>query len=163
MAKLYVAYGSNLNKQQMKDRCPGAKFVGIGVIEGYELQFKGARYGAHATIAPKEGSSVPVGIWSIQKRDEISLDVYEGYRKIGYCYYDKEKIPVRLADGRTIYGMVYIMDQRKDFGEPSSRYYETVREGYRNCGLDESVLERALYASMELAEARMAEEHQCPW
>ena len=28
MAKLYVAYGSNLNKEQMKDRCPGAEFVG---------------------------------------------------------------------------------------------------------------------------------------
>lgn len=66
MAKLYVAYGSNLNKQQMKGRCPDAKFVGTGVIENYELQFKGSLYGAHATIAPKEGASVPVGLWTIQ-------------------------------------------------------------------------------------------------
>ena len=42
MAKLYVAYGSNLNKEQMRYRCPTAKFVGTGIIEGYELQFKGS-------------------------------------------------------------------------------------------------------------------------
>ena len=35
MAKLYVAYGSNLNKEQMRYRCPTAKFVGTGIIEGY--------------------------------------------------------------------------------------------------------------------------------
>ena len=81
MAKLYVAYGSNLNKRQMKGRCPGAKFVGTGVIENYALQFKGSLYGAHATIAPQEGSFVPVGLWTIQSRDENRLDMYEGYRK----------------------------------------------------------------------------------
>lgn len=74
MAKLYVAYGSNLNKNQMRSRCPGAKFVGTGVIENYELQFKGSLHGAHATIAPKEGAFVPVGVWTIQKRDESYLD-----------------------------------------------------------------------------------------
>ena len=51
MAKLYVAYGSNLNREQMRYRCPTAKFVGTGIIEGYELQFKGALHGACATIA----------------------------------------------------------------------------------------------------------------
>jgi len=39
--KLYVAYGSNLNKNQMRYRCPTAKFYGIGELQGYELQFKG--------------------------------------------------------------------------------------------------------------------------
>lgn len=78
MAKLYVAYGSNLNKEQMRYRCPTAKFVGTGIIEGYELQFKGALHGACATIAPKEGAAVPVGIWTIQKPDEKRLDLYEG-------------------------------------------------------------------------------------
>ena len=40
MGKLYVAYGSNLNMEQMKGRCPGSVFLGTGVIENYELQFK---------------------------------------------------------------------------------------------------------------------------
>ena len=58
--RLYVAYGSNLNIRQMKYRCPGAKLYGRGVIEDYALQFKGQPHGAFATIAPKEGASVPV-------------------------------------------------------------------------------------------------------
>lgn len=163
MAKLYVAYGSNLNKQQMKGRCPDAKFVGTGVIENYELQFKGSLYGAHATIAPKEGASVPVGLWTIQSRDENRLDMYEGYRKTGYRYYDKEQVRVNMTNGGSVIGMVYIMDQRMDFGQPTPGYYDTVREGYANCGLDETVLEQALNSSLELAQARMAEEPQHPW
>lgn len=92
MAKLYVAYGSNLNKEQMRYRCPTAKFVGTGIIEGYELQFKGALHSACATIAPKEGAAVPVGIWTIQRADEKRLDLYEGYHEHGHSFYDKEQI-----------------------------------------------------------------------
>ena len=46
MGKLYVAYGSNLNMRQMKGRCPESVFLGTGVIEDHELQFKGSAYGA---------------------------------------------------------------------------------------------------------------------
>ena len=151
MAKLYVAYGSNLNKEQMKDRCPGAEFVGTGSIENYELQFKGSLHGAHATIAPKEGSSVPVGMWTIQKRDESRLDMYEGYNPKGYCYYNKEQIPVKMDDGSSLTGMVYIMDQRMDFGNPSKSYYDIVRQGYADCGLDTNVLDHAVNDSMDPA------------
>ena len=130
MAKLYVAYGSNLNKEQMCYRCPAAKFVGTGIIEGYELQFKGALHGACATIAPKVGTAVPVGIWTIQRADEKRLDLYEGYHEHGHSFYDKEQISVKMDDGSTITGMVYIMDPRMDFGNPSAGYYDIVHRGY---------------------------------
>lgn len=55
--KLYVAYGSNLNKGQMKYRCPTAKYVGAGELQGYELQFKGRERSAFATIGRKDGAS----------------------------------------------------------------------------------------------------------
>lgn len=151
MGKLYIAYGSNLNMRQMYGRCPGAKFLGTGVIENYALQFKGSPHGAHATIAPQEGAVVPVGIWRIQKRDETNLDRYEGYHKPGYCYYDKEQIPVKFENGMQIKGMVYIMDKTKDFGFPSVGYYHTVLQGYRDCGLDTRVLEKALKESVQMA------------
>lgn len=35
--KLYIAYGSNLNLNQMKYRCPTAKLLGVGVVKNYEL------------------------------------------------------------------------------------------------------------------------------
>ena len=139
MAKYYTAYGSNLNFRQMKMRCPTAKFVGTGTIEDYELQFKGRPFGAHATIAPCPGASVPVGVWKIQAGDERALDFYEGYPN----YYFKEQLPVKV-DGRERSTMVYIMDLKQDFGIPSRSYFETIAEGYRDCGLDENVLYHSL-------------------
>lgn len=155
MEKLYVAYGSNLNMRQMKNRCPTARFVGTGIIQNYELQFKGTPYGAHATIAPTPGQSVPVGIWTIRKEDENRLDLYEGYHKTGYRYYDKAQLAVQMDGGGSLMGMVYIMDPKMDFGKPTPGYVNTVRQGYRDCGLDATVLDTALQKSQELAQQRI--------
>lgn len=77
---LYLAYGSNLNKRQMAHRCPTAKFICTSVLEGYELLFRGGHGSAVANVEPKKDSSVPVGIWEIDDRDEKALDIYEGLR-----------------------------------------------------------------------------------
>ncbi len=150
MSKLYIAYGSNLNLQQMQYRCPTAKLVGTGEIQDYELQFKGSARGAHATIAPSPGKSVPVAVWTLRRRDEGLLDCYEGYPH----YYFKQTIPVKMQN-KTIEGMAYIMDQKMDFGAPTRQYLETVRQGYRDCGLDSAVLEQAYKDSLELAQPRL--------
>ena len=65
MKKLYIAYGSNMDEEQMAFRCPTATLVGTAIVEGYELIFKGSRTGSYATIEPKEGSIVPVLVWEI--------------------------------------------------------------------------------------------------
>ena len=140
--RLYVAYGSNLNILQMKHRCPTAKLCGTGTVANYQLQFKGRPQSAFATISPKEGSSVPVAVWELQPRDERALDLYEGYPS----HYFKQDIPVQL-DGKEVVGMAYIMDLEMDHGLPSLAYYQTVQEGYEDCGLDVSVLERAVLDS----------------
>lgn len=140
--RLYVAYGSNLNKSQMKFRCPTAKFYGVGTIEGYELQFKGSSNSAFATITPKVGASVPVAVWSLKPMDEFMLDRYEGYPS----HYFKQDVPVNV-NGKEITAMVYIMNLKMDYGLPSNSYYHIVRQGYEVCGLDTSVLEKAVLDS----------------
>lgn len=140
--RLYVAYGSNLNICQMKHRCSTAKLYGTGEIKDYELQFKGHPDSAFATIAPKEGASVPVAVWEIQPRDEMSLDRYEGYPS----HYFKQNIPVQL-DGEEVNAMVYIMNLKMGFGLPSPYYYQTVHEGYNDCGLNTDVLDTAVKES----------------
>ena len=57
--RLYIAYGSNLNLEQMAFRCPTAKVVGKSELKDYELLFRGGRRGAVATVEPKAGSTVP--------------------------------------------------------------------------------------------------------
>lgn len=142
--RLYVAYGSNLNIAQMRFRCPTAKLYGTGTIEGYELQFKGHPQSAFATIAPKEGASVPVAVWDIQPRDEKFLDRYEGYPS----HYFKQDVPVQL-DGEEVTAMVYIMNLKMQYGLPTPDYYRTVYEGYKNCGLDTAVLDEAVKDSAQ--------------
>ena len=142
--RLYVAYGSNLNFEQMKHRCPTAKLYDTGIIEGYELQFKGEPTCAFATIAPKENASVPVAVWEIQPRDEMALDRYEGYPS----HYFKQNGPVQLG-GEEVSAMVYIMNLKRQFGMPSPHYYQTVLEGYHDCGLDTDVLDQAVKDSAQ--------------
>ena len=142
--RLYAAYGSNLNIEQMKHRCPTARLRGTGIVEDFELQFKGSSDCAFATIAPKNGSSVPVAIWELQPRDEAALDRYEGYPS----HYFKQNVPV-VMEGESISVMAYIMDQRMNFGLPSALYYRTVHDGYRDCGLDVGALEAAVGRSAQ--------------
>lgn len=110
MSKLYVAYGSNLNLKQMAYRCPTATLVGTGVIENYQLQFKGIPSGAYATIAPCKGKSVPVAVWDIKPIDEMRLDRYEGYPS----HYFKQDVPVKMNNGKELSAMVYIMDLKQN-------------------------------------------------
>lgn len=127
--KLYVAYGSNLHLEQMLHRCPDAKIYGAGVIKNYDLTFWGNwhRNGV-ATVVPKEGTDVPVGLWVISENDEKNLDVYEGWPHL----YRKEDIEVTMDDGSVVTGMVYVMnenDMRPCY--PSEYYFNTIATGYR--------------------------------
>ena len=38
--QLYIAYGSNINLEQMAYRCPHSKVVGTSEIKDYELEFR---------------------------------------------------------------------------------------------------------------------------
>lgn len=142
--RLYVAYGSNLNLYQMKFRCPTARLIGTGIVKDHELQFKGRSDCAFATITPKHGCTVPVAVWELKESDEKFLDRYEGYPS----HYFKRFVPVEMKNGKTISGMVYIMNLRQNFGVPSDSYVHTVSEGYRNCRLDISVLKDAIRQSV---------------
>lgn len=57
--KLYGAYGSNMNLEQMSHRCPKAKVVGNGTLEDYKLTFRGGYKGV-ANIEPCKGRAVPI-------------------------------------------------------------------------------------------------------
>lgn len=93
--KKYIAYGSNLNLEQMARRCPTAKVIGAGEIRDHELLFRGYRESAVATVEPKKGASVPVLIWEIGPEDERNLDIYEGHPRL----YGKVNLEVQMENG----------------------------------------------------------------
>lgn len=136
---LYIAYGSNLNLSQMKQRCPTARVIGASEIKDYELVFRGSRYSAVATIEPCKGSSVPVLLWGIQTEDEKSLDRYEGYPN----FYGKKNMEIVL-NGRTVSAMVYVMTPGHELGIPSERYKISIEDGYMDAGFDTDILLNAV-------------------
>lgn len=136
--KIYLAYGSNLNLQQMAFRCPRAKVLGTTTLENYELVFRGFHESAVATVEPKKGSSVPVLLWITTVTDEKALDRYEGYPYL----YRKENITVTF-EGQQTEAYIYIMNDGRDINSPSCGYYSTIREGYEDCGFDISFLKES--------------------
>lgn len=136
--QLYIAYGSNINLEQMKYRCPHSRVVGTSEIKGYELEFRSV-----ATIVPKENASVPVLIWELDDRDLPILNRYEGWPRL----YRQEKMPFEM-DGKSYEGMAYLMN-RGTISPPSPQYYNTILQGYRENGLDESYLKTALENSLQ--------------
>ena len=138
--KFYLAYGSNLNVEQMQYRCPGAIKVGTTYLEGYRITFRGNRFSGVANIEPRKGSRVPVGIWSITQEDERALDRYEGFPWL----YRKQEFRVKLPDLRTVSAIAYIMTPGRRWARPYPDYLHTIKQGYQDFGLNHRNL---LYAA----------------
>ena len=130
---LYFAYGSNLHHFQMKRRCKDSIFLKKINLKDFRLTFR-SKYRA-ADIDPKKNSSVPGGLYEISKSDEKKLDVYEDYptlyKKYYFYYYGKRV-------------MTYTMAKKSQFRFPTKRYLNVVKQGYKNCKLDNKYLKKAL-------------------
>lgn len=135
--RLYIAYGSNINLEQMAHRCPNSKIVSKEMLKGYELEFRGV-----ATIVPNDKSEVPILIWEIDGRDEHSLDRYEGFPNL-YC---KELFEIEV-DGEKKECMAYLMNKGQ-ISPPTSYYYNVINQGYEANGMDTSYLRAALERSV---------------
>lgn len=137
--QLYIAYGSNLNREQMAYRCPTAKPIGKGLVHDHRLVFQGHPNNAHANIIPEAGQTVPVVVWEIGPRDEAALDRYEG---VEAGYYTKEYMDIEVG-GETKNALVYIMTPH-DFGIPDDYYVRVIAQGYKDFGLPVLTLNQAI-------------------
>ncbi len=130
---LYFAYGSNLNHFQMKRRCKDSIFLKKYYLKGYRLNFR-SKYRA-ADIEKSKNSIVNGALFEISKSDERKLDMYEDfpvlYNKIYFKYYNKKV-------------MTYIMIKKTKFRYPTERYLNVIKQGYKDCKLENKFLIKAL-------------------
>ena len=130
---LYFAYGSNLHHLQMKKRCKDSVFLKKINLKNFKLTFR-SKYRA-ADIEPKKNSIVQGALFEISKSDEKKLDMYEDfpnlYKKYYFNYYGK-KI------------MTYTMTKKTPFRYPTERYFNIIRQGYKDCKLNKDYLKKAL-------------------
>ena len=118
-AKLYFAYGSNMDHKQMIARCPSAKFIGCESLKNFEYYID--RRGV-ASLKPKYGATASGVIWDIQDTSDWEvLDHYEGV---------KSGIYQRHAINAKFYGhletfQIYISNTLKE-GNPRPGYQENI-------------------------------------
>jgi hypothetical protein len=141
--KVYAAYGSNINLEQMAFRCPAAQVIGKGWLMDYQLMFLGTtiRDCGVATVEPHKGRRVPILLWAISPDCEKTLDRCEGWPTL----YRKETLPISgitwmlnditamPVDVTEVPAMTCIINQGHP-ATPSVNYLDTIERGYRAVG-----------------------------
>jgi len=139
---LYFAYASNMNHAQMKERCPGGRFLKPVVLQGNRLVYDGysvSRQGATANIVRSEVDSVRGALFEINEKDKLSLDSHEGYPR----EYDRKVVEVKDAQGGAYAAMTYFRPGRA-LGKPHPDYERVVLDGARDCRLPEDYIDKYL-------------------
>lgn len=114
---LYFAYGSNMNKKQMDERCHGSIYVGVAYLQDYKFALDSS---GTASIVPNKGSIVEGALWLLNPADEKELDKYEGVNIKPPCYI-KQNVNIELNNEKAE-ALVYISNRdaldkpiRKDY------------------------------------------------
>lgn len=127
----YFAYGSNLNRKQMLERCPDSKPQFTATLPNYKLVFVGWSRkwrGGVASIRPFRGEKVPGAIYEISDRDLKRLDNYEGYP----ANYNRMNVTVFNEDGEAVPVMTYIKAGQSEETRPTPEYLSIIQQGYRD-------------------------------
>ena len=128
----YFAYGSNLNKRQMKERCPEAKPLFTATLHHYKLVFLGWSRkwrGGVASIMPFRGEKVVGGIYEVSEACLKRLDNFEGPS------YRRQNIKVNTELGDLVETVTYVKIRELEEGKPSPEYLSLIQQGYRDWGL----------------------------
>ena len=124
----YFAYGSNLNRGQMLERCPDSKPKFTAVLPNYKLVFTGWSRkwrGGVATIKRFTGEKVPGVVYDVSEQCLRQLDNYEkGYGRL--------KIIVFSEDGEPVEAVTYIKSGQLEETQPSKEYLAIIQQGYRD-------------------------------
>lgn len=129
----YFAYGSNMNRAQMRSRA-GQIFEEQPVrLENYEMLFnKKARGGsATANIRPAPGRTVFGVLYNIPETAFRNLDRFEGVPE----HYRRIEVNVTDGAGRKIAAQAYIATKVEKGLRPAPHYLQVILDGAGEHGL----------------------------
>ena len=122
MKHYYFAYGMNTNLDSMAQRCPGARCLGAGYLEGYRFVFR-----QHADVElGNPDDDVQGVVWMIDDDHLNSLDMFEGFPN----YYLRCKAWVHSDELGWVKAWIYTMADQDYSAVPSNSYVSMCREGY---------------------------------
>ncbi len=124
----YFAYGSNLNRKQMQERCPDSKPLFTAVLPNYKLVFVGWSRkwrGGVASIKSFRGERVRGALYEVSEPCLQRLDRYEGD-------YKRFKVTVVGEDKELIEAITYIKAGQLEETPPSKEYLAVIQQGLRD-------------------------------
>ena len=133
---LYFAYASNMERVQLKRRCPKAKFVAAAVLPEHELIFSGNSRmwgGGIADIREMVGKKVEGVLWEISESEQKALDEYEGYPDL----YLRKEVQIRTSAGKLVTAFAYVMANPGREASPSKPYKRLLISGAEEHGLSD--------------------------
>jgi len=137
---IYFAYGANLNREGMENRCPGNKPLCRAVLKNYRLMFKSV-----ADIEEAVNHNVHGALYEITKEHLRSLDRFEGYPRL----YIRNTVPVITEDGREVNAVVYQMNDRNQYSRPYRGYLNTILSGCQQWQLPEEYIQYIVTRAQE--------------
>jgi cation transport regulator ChaC len=146
----YFAYGSSLLRAQMERRLMGNKPVTRAYLKGYRLAFMGnstERKGSVVNLQPDPGRFVPGTLYEL---NEVMIQYLDRAEACEHGLYRKLEVTVEKDDGEKVPAVCYQLAQdNPPFGQPNLGYLMQVKQGYKEWGLPEEVLEEALKYSLK--------------
>jgi gamma-glutamylcyclotransferase (GGCT)/AIG2-like uncharacterized protein YtfP len=130
----YFAYASNLDREQMLKRCPGAEPQCIATLPNHKLIFAGWSRkwrGGVASIKPCRGERVIGAVYEITQTCLRLLDEREGYPSV----YDRKKVTVFTEFGDPVEAVAYVKAEQSEQTQPSREYLATIQLGYKDWGI----------------------------
>ncbi|WP_293868426.1 gamma-glutamylcyclotransferase [uncultured Alsobacter sp.] len=129
---LYFAYGSNMDRAAMRQRCPASRPVGVAKLPRHRFLINADGY---ATVARDPRGTVLGVVWDLALSDVTALDRYES---IGTGLYTKINQPVVLPGGAKR-ALIYVGRSARP-GKPRPGYLEGVLAAARDWGLPDGYL-----------------------
>ena len=128
----YLAYGSNLDPDQMARRCPGAERLGIERLSGWEPWFGGpSRLRGGGVLSLREGEGEVVVVrYRLTEVHLETLDRYEGHPH----FYER----VQLSGA-----WIYLLGAHVQPMPPQPGYLAICRRAWSAIGADVAALEAA--------------------
>ena len=130
---LHFAYGSNMSREPMRQRCPDAENLGRAVLRRHRFLIMASGY---ASVVPSPAGEVHGVLWRISPRDLTALDAYEN---IAGGLYSRSLLPV-IHNSRSMTALVYIGAETRE-GTPRRGYMELVVQSARESGLPAEYIE----------------------
>ncbi len=130
----YFAYASNLNREQMRERCPDSQPRFTASLPNYRLIFTGwsrQRRGGVASIKLSRGDKVLGAVYEIQDKDLAKLDRLEDCPTT----YNRLKVTVYRDSGESVETITYIKSRQSEETKPSPEYLAVIQQGYRDWSL----------------------------